>query len=326
MFAKKAKTVEKVFGECYNRINDQIDMGEIMKREDIRIRDPYIVAADGIYYMYSSTGSKDGTTVVVYKSEDLDSWSEPVDVYKLDTSTWKSKELWAPEVHYYMGRYYMFLSILGKNGLRGTEISVSDTPDGIFLPITDHPATPEDKSCIDGTLFVDGDTPYIVYSRDWPDNYVAERDVYVGQICATQLTRDLKERVGDPFVLFESSEVPYSAAAPAHTKYRGEWLYRYGSDAPFINRLRDGRIFLTWSPIPNNNYVVLGAVSENIRGPWTHIDVPLFDENGGHAMFFNGFDGQRKMCMHQPERYPLERAVIFDVIETSDGLRIKNSI
>ena len=235
-----------------------------MKREDIRIRDPYIVAADGIYYMYSSTGSADGTTVVVYRSTDLEEWGEPTDVYKLDTTTWKSKELWAPEVHCYQGKYYLFLSILGKSGLRGTEISVSDTPDGMFVPITDHPATPEDKSCIDGTLFVDNGTPYIVYSRDWPDNYVKELDAYVGQICAVELTPDLKERVGEPFILFESSEVPYSAAAPTHTKYNGEWLYRYGSDAPFINRLKDGRIFLTWSPIPNRNYVVIGAVSDAV--------------------------------------------------------------
>lgn len=295
----------------------------MIKREDIRIRDPYIVAANGIYYMYSSTGSADGTTVVVYRSTDLEEWGEPTDVYKLDTTTWKSKELWAPEVHYYNGKYYLFLSILGKNGLRGTEISVSDTPDGMFIPIADHPATPEGKSCIDGTLFVDNGTPYMVYSRDWPDNYVKELDAYVGQICATELTPDLKERVGEPFILFESSEVPYSAQAPTHTKYNGEWLYRYGSDAPFINRLSDGRIFLTWSPIPNHNYVVIGAVADNIRGPWTHIDTPLFDDNGGHAMFFTAFDGTRKMCIHQPERYPLERAMILDIVETDNGITVK---
>jgi hypothetical protein len=50
---------------------------------------------------------------------------------------------------------------------------------------------------------------------------------------------------------------------------------------------------------------------------------PLFDDNGGHAMFFTAFDGTRKMCIHQPERYPLERAMILDVEETADGLKVK---
>ena len=42
-----------------------------MKRENIRIRDPYIVARDGVYYMYSSNCFQDGVTVGVYHSTDL---------------------------------------------------------------------------------------------------------------------------------------------------------------------------------------------------------------------------------------------------------------
>ena len=293
-----------------------------MKREDIRIRDPYIIAKDGIYYLYSSTCSADGTTVEVYRSRDLEEWEAPTVVYRLSTDTWKKQDLWAPEVHEYCGRYYLFVSILGKNGLRGTEISVSDTPDGLFEPIADRPATPTDQSCIDGTLFVENGTPYIVYSHDWPDHYVAEREAYVGQICAVELSRDLREPVGEPFLLFDSTDVPYSAREGSPTRYNGEMLIRYGSDAPFINRLKNGTLFLTWSPIPGNNYVVLGAVADSIRGPWTHIDTPLFDDNGGHAMFFTDFDGSKKMCIHQPEKWKLERARILPIEERDGELRV----
>ena len=297
-----------------------------MKRQDVRIRDPFVLAKDGIYYIYSSTCSPDGTTVEVYKSRDLNEWDEPTVVYKLKTDTWKRKDLWATEVHKYLGKYYMFVSILGKNGLRGTEISVSGTPDGLFEPIADRPATPLDQSCIDGTLFVDDSTPYIVYSHDWPDNYVAEKDAYVGEICAVELSRDLKEQAGEPFVLFASDDVPYSAASPSPTTYEGKRVMRFGSDAPFVQRLKDGRLFLTWSPFPGNNYVVLGAVANGIRGPWTHIKTPLFDKNGGHAMFFTGFDGKRKMCIHKPEKMPLERATIFDVVESAAGFSLTDEI
>lgn len=284
-----------------------------MKREDIRIRDPFVLLKNGIYYIYSSTCSKDKTTVEVYKSRDLNNWDEPKVIYKLKTDTWKEKDLWAPEVHEFCGKYYLFVSILGKNGLRGTEISVSDAPDGNFSPITDRAATPLDQSCIDGTLFVDGGTPYIVYSHDWPDNYVAEIDAYVGEICAQRLSSDLKDPVGEPLLLFRSNDVPYSAKAPSPTNYNGKRVMRYGSDAPFVRRLKSGKLFLTWSPFPANNYVVLGAVSDDIRGPWTHIDEPIYDNNGGHAMFFYDFDGSVKMCLHQPEKPGLERARIIAV-------------
>lgn len=287
-----------------------------MKREDIRIRDPFIIAEGGYYYIYSSTCSESGKTVEVYKTDDVDNWGEHKTVYTLSTDTWKSRDLWAPEVHRYLGKYYLFVSILGKNGLRGTEISVCDTPDGEFIPITDKPATPLDKSCIDGTLFVDGDVPYIVYSRDWPDNYDKERDVYIGQICAVRLSADLKDEVGEPFLLFDSDKVPYSAKAPSPTRLaNGVRVMRYGSDAPFVNRLSNGKLFLTWSPFPGNNYVVLGATADDIHGPWEHIPTPLFDGNGGHAMFFDDFDGKKKICFHCPEKNMLERATIYPVSE-----------
>ena len=117
----------------------------MLRTEDIRIRDPYIVAEDGCYYLYSATGSHNGETIVVYKSSDLKNWQEPTTVYTMSKDSWKKAELWAPEVHKYNGKFYLFLSILGKTGLRGTEISVSDAPDGLFIPISDRPATPLDR-------------------------------------------------------------------------------------------------------------------------------------------------------------------------------------
>ncbi len=294
-----------------------------MNRRDIRTRDPFILAKDSVYYLYSAIGSKDGKSIVAYRSYDLEEWEEPVDIYRLSTDTWKEAELWAPEVHEYRGRYYLFLSIKGKNGLRGTEISVADTPMGPFLPIADRAATPLDQSCIDGTLFVDGDTPYIVYSHDWPDHFVPEKGAYVGQIYAVALSEDLTTSVGEPFCLFESTDCPYSAKAPSPTHWEGEDVLRYGSDAPFLNRLSDGRLFLTWSPFPGNNYVVLGAVADDIHGPWTHLPEPLFDGNGGHAMFFTAFDGVRKMCIHCPERPMEERMKIMNVTEREGRLTVQ---
>ena len=241
-------------------------------------------------------------------------------IYRMSTDTWKERDLWAPEVHEYCGKYYLFVSILGKNGLRGTEISVSNTPDGMFEPISNRPVTPLTQSCIDGTLFVDNEgTPYIVYSHDWPDNYIVEKDVYVGEIWALELSKDLKEPVGEPFILFASTDVPYSAATATPTTYYGKRLMRYGSDAPFVRKLKNGKLFLTWSPIPANNYVVLGAISNNIHGPWKHIEKPLFDNNGGHAMLFTDFDGTVKMCFHQPEKPQQERAQIINLIECDEG-------
>ena len=296
-----------------------------MKRENLRIRDPFVVVFNNEYYMYKAVNDEAPEHIEVYRSSDLENWHSPKTVYTLNSDTWRLKDLWAPEVHKYLGKYYMFVSILGKNGIRGVEISVSDTVDGTFVPISDRAVTPPDISSIDGTLYLDNDTPYIIYSRDWPGNFIKERGVYVGQICGLELSKDLKNPVGEPFLLFNSDDCPYSKNAPAHHVFENMgYVIRYGSDAPFISKLSNGNLFLTWCPLPDNNYVVLGAVSSNIRGPWKHIEKPLFSDNGGHAMFFIDLKGNKKMVIHHPEAYLKERALFLDIIEKNGELIIKN--
>lgn len=296
----------------------------MLKTEDIRIRDPYILPYDGIYYMYGTNADWEKEDVLyVYRSTDLKNWEERKEIFSLPTDTWAKGELWAPEVHIYKDKFYMFLSLLGNHGVRGTQIFVCDTPDGIFAPISDKPATPFDRSCIDGSLYVENGVPYMVYSADWPDNYDEEKSCYVGEIWAVELTEDLTEQASEPFRLFKSTDSPSSAIAPAVHDYMGEHVTRYGSDGPFISKLDSGNLFLTWSPIPDLNYIVAAAVSENgIRGDWKYVD-NVYDNNGGHAMFFYDFDGIRKMCIHYPEHEPDERALVLDVEEENGVLKIR---
>ena len=292
-----------------------------MKTAELRVRDPYILAENGVYYLYRTNLVHVGNEIVVQKSRDLIEWEAPTTVYTLDISGWKKAELWAPEVHAYHGKYYLFVSVLGKSGHRSTEISVASSPEGPFLPVSDAPATPAEQSAIDGTLYEENGTPYIVYSRDWPFCFDASIGAYVGEIWAQQLTEDLSAPVGEAFRLFRSTDCPLSAKAPARHDWEGKPVARYGSDAPFVRRLGNGKLLLTWSPIPDGNYVILGAVADTIRGAWTHLDAPIFDGNGGHAMFFDDFDGSVKMCFHCPECEGKERATVLPV-ELSDGIRL----
>lgn len=292
-----------------------------MKRRDIRIRDPFILPENGVYYMYATSGER---TLSYYRSEDLENWDEGKVVFQIPENFWAYKDVWAGEVHKYKGKYYLFVSLLGKNGLRGTQIAVSDKPDGEFIPLVDRAVTPLDRSCIDGTLFVCDGKPFIIYSRDWPSNYVEEKEAYVGEIWCAELTEDLTSMKGEAVRLFASDEAPISKATPDKMLWEGRQTRRYGSDAPFVQRLSDGTLYLTWSPYLDDHYVVLGAISKsgNILGPWEHLDTPLFEDNGGHAMFFDDAEGRKTMCIHAPERVKLERAHLYHISEEGNALRI----
>lgn len=297
----------------------------MLKREDIRIRAPFIVFEDGVYYMYATTGER---TYSYYHSRDLENWEKGGVAFEIPEDFWAYKDVWAGEVHKYKGKFYLFVSLLGKNGLRGTQIAVSDSPRGKFIPLVPRAVTPLEQSCIDGTLYVHEGKPYIFFSHDWPDNYVEEKSAYVGELWAAELTEDLTAIKGEPWLVFGSDESPISRATPHHITWEGKKSLRYGSDAPFLQKLSDGSLLLTWSPYLDGNYVVLSVVSKSgdIRGPWSHLDKPLFDQNGGHAMFFRDAEGRNIMCIHAPERHMLERAHLYEVTEKDGALKIVKEI
>ena len=296
-----------------------------MKRSEIRVRDPFIVLYNDIYYMYATTGE---TTLSYYTSIDLEDWKSGGAAFEIPKDFWAYKDVWAAEVHRYQGRFYLFVSLLGHSGIRGTQIAVSDVPEGPFVPIAGRAATPGGRSCIDGTFYVEDGRPYIVYSHDWPDNYVEEKSAYVGEIWAAELSADLTEIKGEPRRLFASDDSPVSKATPHHITYQGKRTMRYGSDAPFLQKLSDGRLFMTWSPYLENNYVVLSLISDSGRlfGSWKHSEKPLYDNNGGHAMFFRDKSGRNIMCLHQPERQMLERVRLYEMDEKDGGLVIVREI
>src|SRR5690606_31708431 len=95
----------------------QVD-GTAVDVTNLPIRDPYILAdeASATYYLYKAAGVSDGTGkhipgVVAYKSNDLTSWEGPATVFAMPSDNWIQGAIWAPEVHHYQGRYYLFATL-----------------------------------------------------------------------------------------------------------------------------------------------------------------------------------------------------------------------
>lgn len=273
----------------------------MLKKSDIRIRDPYILTdkENKCYYMYGTTalmpdslGCKN--TFKVYKTYDLENFEEGkvvLDGGKLGLVY--DRDYWAPEVHYYNGKYYLFGSMKAEGYCRATQIFVCDTPDGEFVPVS-NPMTPSDWECLDGTFYIEDGVPYMVFSHEW-------LQVKDGEIWAVAMTDDLSAPAGEPFKLFSASE------APDVTPIRGNC---YITDGPFLYR-EDGKLKMIWSSTFKGRYVVLEAESDSIRGKWTH-NGSRFDFDGGHAMLFTNLEGKRMISLHSPNKANFERAVFFE--------------
>ena len=275
----------------------------MLKREEIRIRDPFIYTdfENKCYYMYGTTDLVDSRIVArntfsVYRTYDLENFEEPKIIFDGNKCEfWADRDFWAPELHKYNGKYYLFGSCKAENKHRATHIFVCDTPDGEFVPLTENPITPSDWECLDGTFWVEDEKPYIVFSHEWTQ-------VRDGEICAMQLSEDLKQAVSEPFWLFRASDNPNVSELNGHPD-------AYVTDGPFLYR-ECGKIKMLWSSFYNGRYLVLEAWSDTLNGKWQH-SVSRFDFDGGHAMLFDTLDGTKMISLHSPNKANFERAVFY---------------
>ena len=276
----------------------------MLKRENIRIRDPFILTdkETGCYYMYGTTDLEEGTLHAyprfsVYKSYDLESFDGPKVVFDgKENGFYATRDFWAAEVHKWGGKYYLFGSCKAEDRCRATEIFVSDTPDGKFVPVSDIPKTPGEWECLDGTFFVEDGEPYMIFSHEWVE-------IGNGEIWATELSVDLSHPVGEPFMLFRASDNPAVSELEAGSG-------NYVTDGPFLFS-DNGKVKMIWSSFYEGRYLVLEAESDSLRGKWHH-GGSRFDFDGGHAMIFDTLDGVRMISLHAPNTAGEERAHFYN--------------
>ena len=295
---------------------------------EIRIRDPFVLPhkQSGTYYMYAQTRNRDVQApagVEVYWSSDLKHWAGPELVLELPEGFWGAKGIWAPEVHAYKGKYYLFATMHPTRGLalgfkhKGTQIFVADSPKVPFKPFANRPHLDPEWITLDGTLYVDEDgQPWMVFCHEW-------KQIKDGTMDLIKLKSDLSATEGRSTVLFAASESPWTAERVIKNEST------YVTDGPFLYKTKTGKLIMIWSTVGKSMaYNVSMALSENgkIAGPWKHIGPPLFEQDGGHGMLFKNFEGELLLSIHQPNRGSLERLHLFHVEDAGDRLILGDEV
>ena len=312
-----------------------------IKLGDLSVHDPFILAdkSSQTYYLYNSAGGNltggRGSGVLAYKSKNLDTWDGPYLVFTVPQGIWANPAhgAWAPEVHEYKGKFYLFVTlhnntalipnqpppelrpiyqrVNAEHHLRATQICVADSPEGPFQVWGKKMQTPEDLMTLDGTLFVENGTPWMVYAHEWIQ-------MLDGTMEAMPLKPDLSEAAGPPIHLFKASDAPWlQDQQKATNKAR-----TYVTDGPEIYRTKNGKLLMIWSSYRDGLYVQTLAHSASglLRGPWIQ-DPPLVGEDSGHGMIFHAFDGRLMLILHQP--FNRAKAKLFELEDTGDTIRIK---
>lgn len=272
--------------------------------DSIQLSDPFILADEE-----SETYYLTGTGGLLWKSKDLKKWNGPYNYIKIDTTSWMGSTpmIWAPELHKYNNKYYCITTFTNTKTIietnparydvprRSVHILVANKPEGPYQPINSNNYLPEEWATLDGTLWVENDKPYLVFSHDW-------MQLVDGAIKYVQLTQDLSEIDGDIHSLFNASEALWSRDMQAIGELTyGKALTGHVSDGPFVFRTHTGKLGMLWSSWGEQRYAQGVAYSESgsINGPWKQIDTPINRYNSGHAMIFRTLNGEPMMIMHR---------------------------
>ena len=227
----------------------------------LKAADPYVLAWNGRYYLYGSCplcGPEAQTEGFgVFVSDDLVHWRRETGRSKgglvfARGDGFGTADFWAPEVHRYKGRFYLFYT-----ANRSCCVAVADSPLGPFRNPKKEPlVSSPDRQMIDNSLFVDDDgTPWMPFSD-------GERFALV------QLAGDLMSVVpGSHRYAFEEPREPWQNGVeegPSIVRAGGKYVVLFSGDC-----------------CQSQDYAVGVGIADKVTGPWKRVPGYRFVHRAG---------------------------------------------
>jgi hypothetical protein len=294
--------------------------------DSITMSDPFVFPdkKSKTYYL-TGTGGR------LYKSKDLSMWTGPYKIIDL-TGTWMDS-LWvaAAEIHHFGDSYYLAGTWSDHTTLieavprrynvprNQTQLLVSGNIEGPYRPLVDEYdfcLGPEDWDIIDGTLYEENDTVYMVFVHEWTQ-------LIDGTMDYMPLSEDLTHRTAYPTTLFRASEAAWSKEMNSIGEATfGMKMPGWVTDGPQLFRTGTGKLGMLWSSWGVNRYAqgVAYSASGSIKGPWVQEEESFKGDNSGHGMLFTTFEGKRLFIIHHAEDKSRRKPQLWEVDDSGDKL------
>ncbi|GIP18245.1 hypothetical protein J40TS1_38870 [Paenibacillus montaniterrae] len=260
---------------------------------DMDTPDPSVVYQDGYYYM---TFTHNGADIMVMKSRTLDfRQAEHKVVWYPPFGTMYSANLWAPELQYIQGKWYIYFAAddgLNENHRMYALEAVGDDPLGEYEfrgKIDDG----SDKWAIDGLVMEHENELYFVWSG-WEGDVNISQNTYIAPM-SDPLT------ISGPRVLLSEPTLDWEQAGGPPYIQEGQAILK-----------RDGRLFIaysgagSWTPFYSIGLLELQAGGDPLKPEhWTKLEQPLMtmDEEAevygpGHNSFTSSPDGSETWIVY----------------------------
>ena len=250
--------------------------------------DPWVISYKGVYY-YTATTGKNLTLWATPDITDLQHAQTKV-VWTPPTSGPYSRDIWAPELHHFDGKWYLYFAAdSGHNEdhrIYVVENSSEDPLTGEWT-LKGKVADRSDKWAIDASAFESRGQRYLIWSG-WKGDTDGEQDIFIAHLKNPWTIDSERVMVSHPQYPWEEvGDLPERPAMPHLNVNEGPEILQHGDD-----------LFLTYSGSACwTDYYALGVlhakVGTNLMDPqsWTKYDHPFLKQDPRNGVFATGHNG-----------------------------------
>ncbi len=273
--------------------------------------DPWAIYKDGFYFYMNTTG----TNLTLWKTRsiaDLNSAEKKV-VWTPSEGEPYSHEIWAPEIHFLEGKWYIYFAADAQNNRTHrvwvVENSSPDPMQGEWT-LKGKVAAPSDKWAIDASVFEDQGKLYLIWSG-WEGDVNGTQSIYIARMENPWTVEGKRTRLSTP-------EYPWEKVGDVDQKIQpGDPPHIDVNEGPEALQ-HDDKIFLIYSASACwTDYYSLGMLSATSgsdlldAASWKKSPEPVFQQSPkdgvyapGHNSFFKSPDGTQDWILYHANSKP----------------------
>lgn len=272
--------------------------------------DPWCTYRDGYYYYTNTTGHN----ITIWKTKnivDLKSAEKKI-VWTPPATGPYSREIWAPEIHYLRGKWYIYFAADSGNNfnhrLYVLENASSDPLQGNWL-VKGKLTTPQDKWGIDASVFENKGKIFLIWSG-WKGDMNGEQDIFIAKMKNPWTVEGKRTLVSAPTYAWERNGDLNNPNDVTHVNVNeGPEILRHGNKL-FLIYSASG----CWTDTYSLGMLTATTNSDLLQASsWTKSSHPVFKQSSenhvyatGHNAFFKSPDGKEDYILYHANSKPGE--------------------
>ena len=277
--------------------------------------DPWCIYKDGYYYYTNSTGSN----ITIWKTNNIASLktAQKNIVFTPPATGPYSKEIWAPEIHWLQGKWYIYFAADSGNNsshrLWVLENEAADPMKGEWK-MKGKLTTPGDKWSIDGSVYIHKTKLYLIWSG-WEGDTNFQQNIYICAMSNPWTTTGERMKVSSPELDWETHGDLDNPNDVPHVNV---------NEGPQI-LAKNKKLFLIFSASGCwTEYYALGMLIANADSDlmdstsWKKWPTPVFKKSEqhkvfapGHNSFFTSPNGKEDWILYHANSEPYQGCGMF---------------